>query len=106
MAGERDKIYNQDKITLAKRLVKWMSENEISQWELSKKAFLVQSVCHEIMTGGVYPSCVTIQKLAVYTDIDIRYWLIGKRRKAEKMKCDAEREELPLRIQTSSDGQI
>lgn len=67
------------RLGLAFRLVAWMNREGLTQLELSKKACILQSVCHEIMTGGRFPSCGTIQRMAQFTNLDIRYWLIGEK---------------------------
>ena len=63
---------------MAVRLESWMREEGINQTALSKKTGILQSVCHEIMSGGAFPSCGTIQRLAKSTTIDIRFYLLGK----------------------------
>jgi len=68
----------QNKGRLSVRLCNWMEKRNMNQTMLSVQTGILQSVCHEIMTGGAFPSCGTIQKMARHTNLDICYWLVGE----------------------------
>jgi hypothetical protein len=73
------RILAQDKARLADRLCHWMRLMDLNQTNLALRTGILQSVCHEIMTGGAFPSCGTIQKMARHTNLNIRYWLVGEK---------------------------
>ena len=57
------------------RLVKWMKANNYTQAKLVKKTGILQSVVHQLMVGGVYPSAPSIQKVIQKTSLNVNYWL-------------------------------
>lgn len=65
---------------LSSRMTEWMGAVSKNQSALVKETGILQSCISELMTGRTYPATETIQKMALKTEIDIRWWLTGDRK--------------------------
>ena len=65
---------------LSTRMTQWMGDESKTQSALARETGILQSCVHELMTGWTYPATETIQKMALKTEIDIRWWLTGDRK--------------------------